>query len=217
MASYGTAFKAPTFNDLYWPAGRFGFFGNPDLEPEESRSAELGVEGRTGWGSWEFRIFETRVQELIVFADTNNDGWVDTPVNLGEAQIRGAELSADLAGGGWRVRPSVTYLEPEDEETGNLLPRRAEKSGSLDVQRTWAGRWTLGGTVLAKSKRYDDAANTEEMPAYGLLHLRGSYAFAEAWRLRLEANNVLDEDYQTTKGFNSLGRTFFVSLSYGAH
>ncbi|MFP4615124.1 MAG: TonB-dependent receptor domain-containing protein [Thiohalorhabdus sp.] len=219
VASYGTAFKAPTFNDLYWPDGRFGFFGNPDLKPEESRTAELGLEGRAGWGSWELRAFETRVEELIVNVDTNNDGWVDTPENLAEARIRGAELSADLHKGGWRVRPSVTYLEPEDEETGNQLPRRAKASGTLDVQKTWTDRWAFGGTVEAKGKRYDGVENTDEqeMPGYALLHLRGSRALGDAWRLEVEANNVLDKDYERVQGYNTHGREFFVSLSYGAH
>ncbi len=212
VASYGTAFKAPTFNELYFPG-----FGNPDLEPEESRSGELGLEGRTQLGTWEIRVFETRIDQLIVNADTNGDGWVDTPVNLGEARIRGGELAADLARGGWRARPSVSYLDPEDLETGNQLPRRAKVSGSLDVRKRLGSRFSLGGTVVAKGRRYDGVENTEaqEMPAYGLLHLRGSYAFADAWRVRLKASNVLDEDYETAKGYNTPGRTFLVSLSYG--
>lgn len=217
VASYGTAFKAPTFNDLYWPSTPF-FSGNPDLEPEESRSAEIGLEGRTDWGTWELRAFETRVDELIVNADTNGDGFVDTPLNLNEARIRGAEMAADLSGAGWRVRPSVSYLQPEDEKTGNQLPQRAKGSGTLDVQKRWADQFSLGGTLVAKGKRYSGVENTDdqELPGYALLHLRGSQALGQDWRLNLKANNVLDKDYQTVKGYNALGRTYFVSLSYGA-
>ncbi|KPV39063.1 hypothetical protein AN478_12170 [Thiohalorhabdus denitrificans] len=213
VASYGTAFKAPTFNQLYYPG-----FSNPGLKPEESRSTELGLEGRAGWGSWELRVFETRVEDLIVNVDTNEDGWVDTPVNLAEARIRGAELSADLNKGGWRVRPAVTYLEPEDEETGNQLPRRAKASGALDIQKTWADRWAFGGTVVAKGPRYDRVDNTDEqeMPGYALLHLRGSRSLGSVWRLKVEANNILDKDYELAQGYNTHGREFFVSLSYGA-
>jgi vitamin B12 transporter len=39
-ASYGSAFKAPSFNDLYYPG-----FSNPDLEPETARN----VEGSIHW------------------------------------------------------------------------------------------------------------------------------------------------------------------------
>ena len=45
IAQVSNAFRAPSFSDLYYP-----FFGNPQLEPEKSRSGELGlhyVAGRT--------------------------------------------------------------------------------------------------------------------------------------------------------------------------
>jgi vitamin B12 transporter len=212
VASYGTAFKAPTFNELFYPG-----FSNPDLEAEESRSGEVGLEGRFALGSWELRAFETRIEQLIVNADTDGDGFVDTPVNLGEARIRGMELGADLGMAGWRVRPSASYLDPEDTDSGNQLPRRAKFSGNLDIQKRLGERLSLGATVVAKGKRYDGVENTEaqEMPAYGLLHLRASYAFADSWQVRFKANNVLEEDYESAKGYNTLGRTFFASLSYG--
>jgi vitamin B12 transporter len=206
-ASYGTAFKAPTFNELYFPG-----FGNPDLEAETSRSAEIGLLGNAEWGTWEIRTFQTEIDDLIDFRSTP-DGFM--PINVEEAEIRGLELAAKVRRNGWQVRPSLTFLDPENANTRNQLRRRAEQTFKLDVQRRWAN-WTLGGDVLAKSERYDDADNTERLGGYGLVNLRAAYRVNDRWQLQVKGNNVLDKEYQTALGYNSLGRTVFASVSYGA-
>ncbi|HKL77840.1 MAG TPA: TonB-dependent receptor, partial [Gammaproteobacteria bacterium] len=207
MGSYGTAFKAPTFNELYYPG-----FGNPDLEAETSRSAEIGLLGSAEWGTWEIRTFQTEIDDLIDFRGTP-DGFM--PVNVDKAEIRGLELAAKVRRNGWQVRPSLTFLDPENADTRNQLRRRAEQTFKLDVQRRWE-QWTIGGDVLAKSERYDDAENTERLGGYGLVNLRATYRVNDRWQLRVKGNNVLDKEYQTALGYNSLGRTVFASVSYGA-
>ncbi len=57
VAQYGTAFRAPTFNELYYP-----FFGNPALDPETSRSAELAAKGQTGTLHWRVSLFDTQIR-----------------------------------------------------------------------------------------------------------------------------------------------------------
>ena len=210
-ASYGTAFKAPTFNDLYFPG-----FGNSDLKAETSRSTELGLLGETEWGSWQIRAFRTRIEDLIQNVDTNNDGFVDSPVNVEEADIRGLELSTKVRRNGWRIQPSLTFQDLENADTGNQLRRRAEQTFKLNLQRRW-DRWTLGGDILAKSERYDDADNTERLGGYGLLNLRAAYRLTDRWQLRVKGKNVLDKQYRTAARYNSLGRTVFASVSYGAN
>jgi len=79
-ASFGTGFRAPTFNELYYP-----FFGNPALRPEHSRSAELGIDGSRGEAQWSLHTFETRVNDLIAFDSSF------LPANIETAVIRGAE------------------------------------------------------------------------------------------------------------------------------
>ena len=61
-AAWGSAFGAPTFNDLYFPG-----FSNPDLDPETSRSYELGLSGNAGALRWSLVGFENRIDDLIVF------------------------------------------------------------------------------------------------------------------------------------------------------
>src|SRR5690606_25577264 len=79
-ASVGSAFKAPSFNELYFP-----FYGNPALQPETSRSAELGVAQRLDGWYWSLAAYRTVVDDLIVYDPT-----IFVANNIDSAHIRGA-------------------------------------------------------------------------------------------------------------------------------
>jgi vitamin B12 transporter len=206
-ASYGTAFKAPSFNELYFPD-----FGNPDLDPEESRSYEFGVSQASRWGRWSVNAYETRIDDLIAF-----DNNTFLPANVDNTRIRGLEfiLSATLKR--WRVDTTLTLLEPENLSpgiaNGNELPRRAEESLRLDINRQF-GKFALGATLLAQGDSFDDLANTRKLDSYATVDLRAEYAFAKDWRVQLRVENLFDEDYETASFFNQPGRGAFVTLRY---
>ncbi|MEO8810416.1 MAG: TonB-dependent receptor, partial [Rhodanobacter sp.] len=128
-ASYGSAFHAPTFNDLYYPYGS----GNPDLKPEKSRSAELGLSQQAGPWNWALNAYQTNIDQLISL-DSNY-----YPLNISQARIRGVEgqLGVDLAG--WTLQGYLSWLQPRNEDggpnDGNVLPRRAEQTARVDLDR----------------------------------------------------------------------------------
>ncbi|MGN2393353.1 TonB-dependent receptor domain-containing protein, partial [Pelomicrobium sp. G1] len=103
-ASYGTAFKAPTFNELFFPG-----FGNPNLQPEESRSAEVGLEGVGRLWRWSLHAYQTQVDNLIAF-----DAATSLPQNIDEARLRGIEGIASGTVAGWRIAAHATLLDPEN-------------------------------------------------------------------------------------------------------
>jgi vitamin B12 transporter len=201
--SYGSAFKSPTFNDLYFPG-----FGNPDLKPEESRSLELGVKGRQTWGDWEFSAYRTRIDDLIIFSFESL-----LPENVDSAKIEGLEASTSAVLLGWEAKCSATLVNPTDESSGNVLPRRARRTARIEVDRTF-GRAGVGATLLAQSARYDDKANTIRVGGYGLLDLRAQYRFDSHWTVRARLENVFDKQYQTVATYNEAGRNLFVSVNY---
>jgi vitamin B12 transporter len=174
VAQYGTGFRAPTFNELYYP-----FFGNPALEPEESRSAELAAKGQTGVMHWRVSLFDTEIDDLIGF-DANY-----APANIDKARILGLETGASLAVSDWTVDAGLTFLDPESRSAGathgNQLPRRPEFTGRVDVQRRIL-KWTLGARVASQGASFDDSANTRRVPGFTLLGLRAEYRLGEAWR-----------------------------------
>lgn len=207
LASYGTAFKAPTFNELYFPA-----YGNADLRPEESRSLEFGLAGRTGFGDWSVNVFETRVDDLIAFNAARF-----APDNIAQARIRGMEAVFNTHWGEWDLASALTLLDPDnrsaDTDDGNVLPRRARQSLRLDADRSF-GRLGLGATLFAAGRRYDDLANTRELDGYTTLDLRSEYRLAHDWRLQARIENLFDRDYETAAFYNPPGRGLYLTLRY---
>jgi vitamin B12 transporter len=206
-ASYGSAFHAPTFNDLYYPYGS----GNPDLKPEESRSAEMGLSQRLGAWNWAMNAYQTRIDQLIAL-DSNY-----FPSNISKARIRGVEgqLGASLAG--WQLQGYLTWLQPRNEDggpnDGNVLPRRPGHTARVDMDRRF-GDFGIGATVYAAGRSYDDAANRHPLAGYSTTDLRASYQVAPNWQIEARLANVFGRRYETVYYFNQPGRGAFLTLRY---
>ncbi len=206
-ASYGTGFKAPTFNDLYFPFGS----GNPDLDPERSKSANLGISQTQGAWRWSLDAYETRIDDLIAL-DT-----FFVPQNIVEARIRGAEFTAGTTLAGWDLSTQLAYTDPRNRSAGanegNLLPRRARATGRIDVDRAF-GELRLGVTARGAGSRYDNAANTIRLGGYGTLDVRAAWAFHADWALEARTTNLLDKRYETVEFYNQPGREYGLALRY---
>lgn len=206
-ASYGSAFHAPTFNDLYYPYGS----GNPDLKPETSRSAELGVTQQGDGWNWALNAYQTRISQLIAL-DSNY-----FPLNISRARIRGIEgqLGATLAG--WRWQGYLTWQQPRNDDggpnDGHWLPRRPERTARVDLDRRF-GDFSVGATWNVAGARYDNIANTQRLGGYATADLRASYAFAPGWELQGRLANAFDRHYETVYYFNQPGRSWYLTLRY---
>ncbi|HEX7011119.1 MAG TPA: TonB-dependent receptor [Steroidobacteraceae bacterium] len=207
MAAWGSAFGAPTFNDLYFPG-----FSNPDLDPESSRSCELGLEGRLGFVQWSVSAFENRVDDLIVF-----DVATSTPNNLNEARIRGIETQASASLGEWGLSLGYTALDPRNRSPGpmfdNILPRRARHSGHFEVSRAF-GPVDARARLNAQSSRYDDVSNSIRVGGYATVDLVLEYALTPEWSVQGKIANALDRDYRTVRFFNQDDRGYFLNVRY---
>ncbi|MGB2247821.1 MAG: TonB-dependent receptor domain-containing protein [Alcanivorax sediminis] len=207
-ASYGTAFKAPTFNDLYYPG-----FGNAELKPESSETGEVGMRGQYSVWYWDAALYRSNIDDLISY-----DPVVMAPGNVEKATVEGAELAMGLEWQQWRARLAFSALKPEDEENETIIARRAQRMGRLDVDRQ-IGEFSLGGTASFQGHRYNDAANTQRLSGFGLLDLRAGWQFAKNWTGRVVVENVLDKEYTTARNFSgwdylNAERSVMVSVSY---
>jgi vitamin B12 transporter len=213
-ANAGSAFKAPTFNDLYFPDLAPFFFSNPDLRPERSRSREAGASYEGARAHFHATVFDTRITDLItVFTDPVT--FVSTTRNLSRARIEGLELAYRASWPGWLARAQLTLQNPRDETTGAQLRRRARHYGSLAFGRT-AGPWRLGAELIGSGERFDstnEAPNTH-LPGYALVHLTAGYALSREWTASLRWHNVLDRDYETVQFFRSRGSSVFGWLAW---
>ncbi|SFQ09161.1 TonB-dependent vitamin B12 receptor [Pseudomonas borbori] len=207
--SYGSAFKAPTFNELYYPG-----YGNPELDAETSKSLEAGLAGQHAWGRWSVNVFRTRVDDLIAY-----DASIQAPANVEQARIRGVELLLASQVLGWDWNANYTLMEPENRSSGandgNELARRAKQLFNLDLDRR-LGAFSLGASLHAEGQRFDDLANQKEMSGFATLDLRGEYRIDPEWRLQARVANLLDADYETAQGFNQPGQAAYLTVRYQA-
>ena len=199
----GRAFRAPSFNDLYFPG-----FSNPNLKPERSEQGEIG----TRWNSAAVRTslvyFDNRIEDLIAF-----DFVTFSPVNIRKARIKGWELSGDTLLAGFGIKASLTSQKPIDVDTGRQLRSRAKLFGSLAMNRS-IGQWQIGGDVVASGRRYDSATESasSRMGGYALLNARVAYQVDKLWAVELSAQNIADRKYELARGYNPQNRSVFLNV-----
>ena len=185
VLSYSEGFRAPTFNDLYYPD-----YSNPDLKPEHSKSYEL---------QWRSQLAErTRLEASLYRTDIEDAIASDQdfiPQNIAEARIHGFEANLQQELFGWQGQLGIAFVDPRDRDSGHTLNRRARRTLSLDLDRAF-GAFAVGATWQLASSSYDDPDNQHELGGYGLLGLRGSWQATGELKLEAKIDNLLDKDYQ---------------------
>jgi vitamin B12 transporter len=205
-ASYGTAFKAPTFNDLYFPG-----FSNPDLRPETARNAEVALRYSGNGMNAGLVAYRNRVRDLIVFVCDGDFNCA--PQNIVDATLEGVTLELGARFGEVGVKGSVDLQRPTDDASGLLLPRRARRHAALSVMRD-AGALHVGAELVASTARFDDAADTRRMGGYTLLNLTAEYQVGRQWSLLARFDNALDKRYELAADFNTARANGFVGIRW---
>lgn len=203
--SYGSAFKAPTFNDLYYPG-----YSNPNLNPEKSDNLEASLRYRDDTFNASLTAYENKIRNLIVLGSL--------PENINKATIQGITLAASNRWDNLDVGGSVDIQSPRDDETDKLLRRRANRHGQMHLGYSLQD-WRFGAEMVASSARYEDAANTLRMSGYTLFNMTAQYKVNRDWTLQARANNIFDKNYYLAidgNGFpyNTPGANVFVNIRY---
>jgi len=220
-ASWGQGFRAPNFNELYYP-GFFGFFaGNANLRPERSHSAELGLDWTpTAAHALGLSLYRTRVTGLIVFEGFGTN----KAINLDRAELEGAELDYRWQGGAWTFAGNATWQSARgDDNDGDghddALLRRAPRKAHASLDRRFGNDVVAGIDADAVSARPD--TNFDTFPAqsialggYGLVHARVEWPLARGWSLEARVENLFDREYELAHGFNTPGRSGVVTLRW---
>jgi vitamin B12 transporter len=205
----GQAFRAPSVGELFAPFG-----GNPELEPETSESGEIGVvyTPLSGSSRWQLNVFATDIEDLIDYDYTTM-----TNVNIGKAQIKGAELvweqgALDIIR--WYLQ--VGYLDAKGDDDLELL-RRPEWTASWTINGALSAKWSGDVTVLWVDTRADvDPATYERAEAESYTTVNLSIAW-QAWQqleITARALNVLGADYEEVLGYPAPGRRIMAGLRF---
>ena len=207
--STGTAFRAPTLEQIYGP------YGSAQLMPETNQSTEMGVGYNNSARSFKAVLYRNKISDMISSSAT-----LATCVagyfcyyNVGKASIRGLTLSGQQHFKNYDLHAAMDWLDPHDDISGRVLSLRARRSLSLGVDRRLAA-WQLGAEVQALGQRFDDAANTTVLPGYALLNLTANTQLSKAWRLVMRIDNASAVQYQQVAGYATPGRTFYAGLQW---
>jgi len=200
--SQGTAFKVPTFNDLYWPN-----FGNPRLKPEESTSREVGLAYNRAGLKLDLVAFDRDLTNLIVGGQTAS--------NVLLATVEGAELTAGFEVLGTEQNVSYGYLNGKDEKTGLKLVKRPAHKVSWNNSKQWQD-WTFSSHALYQSRSFSgktwDGKLQPELGSYLIWNLGLAYQWQPNIKLRAKVDNVFDKEYQTNLGYRTAGVEFGLSV-----
>jgi len=231
-SSLGTAFKAPSFNDLYYPLENYpayspgqptsSYSGNPNLKPEEATNFDFGLDGSMDQHQWSVRYFKTKVDDLIEYiselnqATNNYDG---TMKNISKAHIQGLELTYSTRVLNWDIRANYSLLDAKNDDTGHRLPDRSDQLFNLDIDSS-QGKLSYGASIQAASERYIDTKEKYKLSGYGMINLRTAYEINKNWTIKAKIDNLFDKEYALNARYAlsgkylAPGRTAFASIHY---
>ncbi|WP_227673577.1 TonB-dependent receptor [Psychrobacter sp. CMS30] len=203
-ANYATGFRAPTFNDLYWPG-----FSNPNLKPERTENTEVFVEYANDMQTSRLTGYHTDAEDLIANA-----------TNISEAKIKGLSLTSDWNMDAFIFGLGYDYLDAKDKTANSTsydqqLAYRPKNSGMIYV-----GYQQPTFDVRLEAKHTDDRSTAEnnKLDSYTLLNLSGSAYITPKLRANLRIDNITDEEYTLASQFGNEyateGTSYFGSLTY---
>ncbi len=206
QANVGTGFKAPSLFQLY------SSFGDPNLQPETSRSVDIGLTQPLWNRRAELQVaaYYNDIDDLIDF-DTSLFRYS----NVREARTQGMEI-------GLRVNPfepveiaaNYTFTDAEDKATNLALLRRARHTASLSASYFWDQLAEVRATVRYVGSRPDNdlSFNRTRIDSFTVLDLYGSYRLNETIELYARGDNLLDKQYEEVFSYGTAGRSGYVGV-----
>lgn len=209
-ANYATGFKAPTFNQLYYPNG-----GNPNLRPESSKNSEAFIEFFNPTQKTRLTAYHSDITDLIA-------GWPSQ--NIGQAEILGLSFNSDWQLGNYQAGISYDYQEANNttptvtgEKTKSNLTVRPEHKGTAYLGYTH-DNVSLRAEYQKIGSYYMSSNHGGKMPGYDLLNLSGSYTLSPNISLNARLNNVLNKKYATIESFGTRyqedGTNFHTAITF---
>lgn len=209
-ANYGTSFRVPTFDDLYYPG-----FSNPNLKSEESKGWDLGFEKAFLENKLiaEGSIFYQRYKDLIQWI-CDPSTWQCQPQNIGKAVIKGAEANLSLKlTQNLNLKANYTYLDPEDKEKEKYLIYKPSHKAGATLEYLWKNFSILADYVYT-GERFADLLNTQKLKSYSLFNLSVNYSFNPKFKFYLRIENLFNANYEEVKDYGTPDSSFYTGIKF---
>ncbi|MFH0227368.1 TonB-dependent receptor domain-containing protein [Vibrio furnissii] len=203
-ASYGTAYKAPSYTDLTT---------TPDLEAEESRNMEVGVSGAYSFARWNISAYDNKVDNLIIWYESTSGSWYSDNV---DARIKGLEMDVNFDTGPIN-HTLVAEFKDHKDDNGVQLARRAKENykwiasaqfGDVEVNTTY----TYTGKRLNLPKT--ETTGDDYIGGTNLWDASVGYWVSDTFVVRTRVENLFNEQYETAVGYRSPERAYYLNATY---
>ncbi len=215
LGNISTGFKAPTLSEMYGPFG-----ANPNLKPQHSRYADIGIEfyALDGRLNTKAMYFNRNIKDVIVYALSgymNQDEQDDQGIEITTGYIVNEMISLNAHYNYLTGEVTTNDNAGQDVKEFNLFRRPKHKIGlNVGVNPIQDLHFNLSASFIGeRTDLFFDPANfymQEEvkLDAYTMLNAHIEYRFPVAGlTLFGDVNNILNQDYIEVYGYNSLGTT----------
>ncbi len=205
--SFGQGFRSPSMSEQYSP-GFFGYYaGNPTLRPERSRSSEVDLLLRPLESlKLKLALYHTRVNNLITFAGIKNQA-----INLARAKMDGAEFTGDWNHEPWHARLSTTLDNARNLDNGQRLLRRPLRKADISLDRRFGTRLQAGLELFLSGPSADYGAR---LGGYGLINAHFGWRLGHGLQIELYLQNLANHHYSVAYGYNTPGRSGWLTLRW---
>jgi len=211
--SAGTSFRAPTFNELYYPG-----YGIATNKPEQGRNVEGGLYWNDAVSEASIVYFHNRLTNLLVTAAVcpvaPSVYTYGCAYNVDRATLSGVTIGGKTRLSAIELTGSLDFQDPRDDTTNKTLVRRARRHADVGAAYT-RGALTTGAGLQVSGRRYDDATNRNALGGYGLVNLFAQYQLSRDWSVVGRWNNVADKKYELARYYGTAGSQLYVGVRYG--
>ncbi len=206
-AQYGTGFKGPTLNDLFWPGA-----GNINLKPEKSSSLEVGIEkGISDSFSLSLNYYQNDFKDLIQWApiDSSDPFSLWNPQNVGHAISSGVEAEMRWAPVTFlQFTGNYIYDDTEDKTNGGYLMRRPLNKFQAEMKIGSANR-NIAIHFINEGRRFDSPGNQNPLSTYNKVDITGAYSMTGNIEVFGRVENLFDKKYEEARGYNTAGSSAY--------
>ena len=226
--SWGSSFKAPTIDDLYWsrltepgwPSGVVTTEGNPSLRPETSQSFDITLERKLSRKSTvRLSYYVCRIKDMIRWTNTSTSTidafW--TPANISDADIQGIEFEYEKkVAKHLKTFINFGYQLAKDASSGNFLDYAPQNQLNAGLKYKNPDKFDSNVVVRYVGERYTNLSNSTQLPSYTVVDLSLSKDFG-SYTIKGDIENLFGESYAESYGFSDVypmpGRRYNVGVS----
>ena len=210
--NYGTGFRAPSFNDLYYPG-----YGNPAILPEKSKNTEAGIHYEKTGLEGHIVVFSNSISNLIQASNSADcpvgTGFLGCASNVSSAKITGTSLNGLAQIASLNLKASYTQQNPVNEGNNSTLIKQAKQYGNISAEYLYL-KLTTGMGATFSGRRDDFLGANTGMGGYTLYNAYANYDVEKDLSVFVRWNNVFNKTYQLSYGYNTPGSSIFAGLRY---